>query len=334
MDELTRKMEEARRHVQASWDEDHAALVLVGMRRRARRRAVVRAVAGIALFVLTSIGAATLVGRPTPQIATAPTPSAPIEDRTMKLGDGSTVTPLSADSKIVLKQIAPSRVDVDFEGGSSHFDVQPNPQRSFVVASGDVRIIVLGTSFTLERSEERTRVSVDRGRVRVEWPQGTRELSAGEAGWFPPEPWKELAERGDYQRAYRELAPKKPAVRDEAAELLMAADVSRLSGHDEDAVPFLSRIVERHPRDPRAPLAAFTLGRVLVDLGRHREAARGFADARRLDPQGSLAEDAFVREIEAWSRAGERDTAERRGEEYFSRFPDGRRADDVRMLLR
>jgi transmembrane sensor len=334
MDELTRKMRDARRHVDVAWDEDHAALVLVGMRSRARRRTIARAAASLAAVAIAATIAASIEDRPPAEIAAirAPEPTATIE-RTVQLDDGSTIAPLTPETKIVLRAIAPKRVDVDFDAGAGRFDVRHDADRSFVISSGDVRIFVIGTSFTLERDTTRTRVAVEDGRVRVEWPDGARELGAGEAGWFPPEnPSKERVELRD---RVEEPAPRKrPAERDVPGELFIAADVARKSGRTGEAIPLLRRIADEHSDDPRAPLAAFTLGRVLSDLGRHREAARGYADARRLDPAGSLAEDALVREIEAWSLAGEDETASRRADEYFSRYRDGRRIEDVRMLLR
>ena len=225
----------------------------------------------------------------------------------------------------MVRHIAPERIEVELDEGTGSFDVVMNPARTFVVSSGDVHVLVIGTSFTLERDASKTRVAVERGRVRVEWTDGARELTAGEAGWFPPASpsWQAPAE-----------APEAPAIHDVPAELLTAADTARRSGRADDAVPLLRRIVEHHARDPRAPLAAFTMGRVLLELDRDREAARAFAEARRLDPTGSLAEDALVREAEAWARAGDRETAQRRAQAYLSRYPEGRRAQDVRLLLR
>src|SRR5688572_13001385 len=135
MDELTQKMEEARRHVHAEWDDDHAALVLVGMRRRAQRRKVARAGAGIAAVVIAAFVAVRF---------SAVEEASLREERIIELADGSTVTPLTIDSKIILKGVAPERIDVDFAAGSSRFEVLPNPRRTFVIDSGDVRIVVLG----------------------------------------------------------------------------------------------------------------------------------------------------------------------------------------------
>jgi transmembrane sensor len=116
-------------------------------------------------------------------------------------------------------------------------------------------------------------------------------------------------------------------------DLLLAGDVARLSGHAGAAVAPLSRAVELHPEDPRAPLAAFTLGRVhLEDLGAPRDAALAFAGARTLEPDGPLAEDALAREVEAWSRAGETETARTRALTYIQRYPQGRRVHAVRRF--
>ena len=116
-------------------------------------------------------------------------------------------------------------------------------------------------------------------------------------------------------------------VRDDPSELLAAADVARMSKHSAQAVGPLRRLLASHSGDPRAPLAAFTLGRVLLDeLGRPREAADAFSKARR----GAMAEDALAREVEAWSRAGDATTARARADEYLKAYPNGRREKSVR----
>jgi transmembrane sensor len=115
--------------------------------------------------------------------------------------------------------------------------------------------------------------------------------------------------------------------------LLLAADVMRLSHHASEAVAPLRRVVRDHAADPRASLAAFTLGRVLLDdLGRPREAAEAFADAIRLAPDGPLYEDAIARKVEALSRSGDTTAAHELAGDYLRRFPDGRRARSVRKL--
>ena len=47
--------------------------------------------------------------------------------------------------------------------------------------------------------------------------------------------WRQLAHKGEYAKAYARLqAQGQQAVRDEAGELLLVADVARLSGHAEE----------------------------------------------------------------------------------------------------
>ena len=137
--------------------------------------------------------------------------------------------------------------------------------------------------------------------------------------------WKILAERGQYREAYDSLrAESQTPVRDEIHELLLAADTARLSGHPTEAVPYLRRVLTRYGDDSRSHLAAFTLGRVLLDeLGQPAEAAAAFE--RALAPHAPLAEDALARAVEAWARAGRAPRAHALALEYQRRYPQGRR---------
>ncbi len=144
--------------------------------------------------------------------------------------------------------------------------------------------------------------------------------------------WRDLAAAGAYDEAYAALPPDLATVLTPEA-LLLYADVARLSRHPADAVAPLRTLVARHAQDPRAPLAAFTLGRVLLDhLGRPREAAAAFAQAQTLDPEGALAEDALAREVEAWSRADDIPRARERARAYLERYPGGSRVRSVRRF--
>lgn len=160
-----------------------------------------------------------------------------------------------------------------------------------------------------------------------------------------PESWQALAREGQFEQAYS-LVYGPPATASGAhrtpppllrereggpGELLLLADVARLSRHPADAVAPLGRLLREHPADPRAPLAAFTLGRVLLDeLGRPREAAQSFLRVQELDPDGPLSQDALAREVEAWSRAGEGASARTRALHYLQKYPAGRRLRSVR----
>jgi transmembrane sensor len=137
--------------------------------------------------------------------------------------------------------------------------------------------------------------------------------------------WRDSADRRDFPTAYDQLRKVGiDSVRDVPEELLEAADVARWSGHPAEAVPLLERVTRDHARDPRAQLAAFTLGRVLLEeLKRPTDAATAFARARSLAPRGPLAEDALFREAQCWSRADNQKAATERARLYLSTYPEG-----------
>jgi len=152
-------------------------------------------------------------------------------------------------------------------------------------------------------------LAVEAGSPTEEPAIATRSLAAAAVGASPS------AARGQ-PRARPEEDP---------AELLAAADIARRSRAPQSAVAPLRRLVQRHPKDPRAPSAAFTLGWVLLtDLGRPREAAGAFADAERLAPRGALAEDAAARIAEAWQSAGDTRRAADAARRYEQMYPTGR----------
>jgi transmembrane sensor len=147
----------------------------------------------------------------------------------------------------------------------------------------------------------------------------------------PAQSWRQHAEQGDFKRAFTLLQAEREPVADDVEELLLAADAARLSGHPAQALPFLRKVVDRHDDDPRAPLAAFTLGGVLLNqLGHPREAQSAYARARALSPRGSLAQDALAREVEAAHRAGDPARARVLALDYLERYPNGRRVQAVR----
>jgi transmembrane sensor len=309
-----------------------------------------------------------------PQLATAAAPAATAPAApTATFHDGSVAELLGRDADLRVEQETPQHVVARLKGGA-RFRVVHNRQRTFEVQAGEVRVRVLGTTFSVvQLPSGPTQVLVEQGHVQVAWLGGATELQAGEGGVFPPpdgglveapapaalpddtqpssgtggpaaaagshatigtrKTWRDYAVRGEYGQAYDELSATGHDVRDEAADLMLAADVARLSGHPEQAIAPLRRLCDRHPGDRRAPVAAFTLGRVLLDdLGRANEAAAAFEKARVLWPRGPLAEDALAREADAWARAGHTDRARAIAEQYLARYPAGRHADVLRSI--
>lgn len=146
--------------------------------------------------------------------------------------------------------------------------------------------------------------------------------------------WEELAQDGRFDAAYEELTETKESPkRTDSRALMLAADVARLSGHPREAVEYLEVVVRDHRSHPRALLASFTLGRILMrELDDPRRAADAFRTARELGPRGSLAEDALAHEAECRANAGQKARAASLAREYLEKYPDGRKSTAMRRL--
>jgi transmembrane sensor len=294
----------------------------------------------------------------------SPSPGATVAPA-LVLADGSSVAP-EPNADVRWSEVSPTRVTAVLKRGRAHFDVARADARVFRVEAGAVVVQVLGTAFDVEdREDGRTGVSVTRGRVRIFWGDATRDLATGESAVFPPDAptptavapaelapvaeapptandasaapptrrgWRELAQSGAFDEAYVALRLDAPHDSDwDVKDLLLASDVARLSHHPADALEPLQRILSAHRDDPRASLAAFTLGRVeLESMGRPHEAALAFAEARALAPKSELAPDALAREVEARAQSGDTEGARALALEYVRVYPDGPRLHSVR----
>jgi transmembrane sensor len=286
-------------------------------------------------------------------------PQAP--SNALRLADGSVVTPMDPASVLVVREDSPRAVAIALDRGRARFQVTPRRERDFVVNLGEVSVTVIGTVFTVERVADRIGVSVERGRVRVDWKLGEQVLQQGDSGWFPPVQIRGPAESpgarvvppeqsSPGRRAEHVVsapaARKSMSLANEPAsaapdptapkpeELLISADRARAAGRQAESARFLSRLLREHRDDPRAPLAGFTLGRIfLMELGRPREAAQAFAEVRTLAPTGPFAEDALAREAEAWQKAGDAEQATARAQEYLRIYPRGRRLRAMQGLV-
>ena len=312
--------------------------LVAGARGRRRRRAVRRIAVGV---ILVGAGSLALLraNAPTASSSQAVVALAPQKPAVLPLHlhDGSIVTPLDPASVMAVQVDSPGRVALALDRGRARFDVTSHPERDFVVRMGEVTVTVVGTAFTVERVADRVGVSVERGTVRVDWQVGKQILHEGDSGWFPPvqirTPSQPPAARvvparhahvaaRDENAGTAELAPTPSA-----ADLLAAADAARAAGRSVESSRLLERILREHKEDARAPLAAFTLGRIfLMELAEPRAAALAFAEVRALAPGGPFAEDALAREAEAWNKAGDTGKADARAREYLRLYPHGRRA--------
>jgi transmembrane sensor len=369
--QIERMLAQARR-AEPTWSagrQQQLKWTLMARLERGRRPALVLVLAGIALVGLGGAAWRRMIGSPARgpagTVAQAPARAsevpAPNDLALPRLADGSSIV-LDGPSAILktLRETS-DEVVVELGAGGAHFEVARRPSRIFRVQAGPVTVQVIGTRFHVQREGARTRISVDRGRVLTSWWGGSRELGAGEQGTFPPEvpsavappaaapappPALEgsrvstpsvastsrrvVASSASSSRAERTGAAPPPVATPET--LFAQADRARVEGRPEAAVARLREIVDRFPRDPHAPMAAFTMGRLLLEsLHQPGSAAAAFGQARLLANGGPLAEDALARQVEALHAAGDLPAARDRAELYRTLFPHGPR---LRTVLR
>ena len=300
--------------------------------------------------------------------------------REVDFGNGALVNVGAGARLDVLEQSSRTMV-LALRRGLTQYDIRPGGARRWRIESGAVTVEVVGTQFSIERSEKAVRVEVQRGRVLVRGqgvPDTVQALDAGHALVVElPEPpskgnaaeevkpastesnpalpravssradptpasasapgaddWRIAAARQDWNQAWETLGKdgiaRETAHTDDVALLLSLADVARLSGHPSESLTPLRQIVGGHPEDPRSAMAAFTLGRVLLDaLGNPVQAAFAFERALALKLPASLAEDAQARLVEAHAKAGAIAQARAAAATYRTRYPAGRRRTDV-----
>ncbi|HEX8697266.1 MAG TPA: FecR domain-containing protein [Myxococcaceae bacterium] len=311
-------------------------------------------------------------GEPLEVLAAAET-----EARAVQLSDGSRITLEPGAEAEVLENTDRSFV-TKLRKGKTRFEVRPGGPRRWSVECSLATIEVVGTAFTVHRTERQVRVDVHKGIVLVRGervPERVQRLTAGQhlelteaapqaAAPSPepapepepaapavqqpvappppaapppaqPESWRAAAAKGDHASAYARLGDRgleREARRARDIDtLLMLADVARQSGHPQQAAQMLEQAMREHPRDSRAGLAAFTLGRLeLETLGRPARAAEAFQRVIALGEPRSLQEDAHARLVQAHSRAGAWEQAREAATRYEQLYPQGYRLQDVR----
>ena len=134
--------------------------------------------------------------------------------------------------------------------------------------------------------------------------------------------------RRDAQRARRRRRAREAAA--DAGELLDNANLARRAGRLDDAAELYADLVRRYPRDRRASLAAFELGRLRMDSLRDvRGAVQALEKALKLDARGAFAEDALARLVLAEEARGDLGACNRARARYLARYPEGVHAQHV-----
>jgi transmembrane sensor len=252
------------------------------------------------------------------------------------LTDGSTLK-LEPRSRVEVGDRTASALKLVLARGRIACDVTHRPGRSFVVAAGGVEVRVVGTRFSVANEEAadgtRVEVRVERGAVEVRgagagagvvrveaghsWSQVTRtEALADDADEAP------AADEGAVQRAPQRAA-RRPAGAD-ARELFEQARSQWRAGRIEAAAQTYQSLLATYPRDPRAGLAAFELGRLRMDrLGDMPGAVQALQQAVALAPGAELREDALARLVAANAAAHDRAACARARARYLTEYPTG-----------
>jgi hypothetical protein len=311
---------------------------------RARPRGARRAGlwAGVAVGGVALAAAALLLLRRPPTTATLvdgtwleSAPSGP--SPAVTLADGSHVS-LGARSRLRLTSTRADAVRLDLESGRVAVQATHVTGRTFVVVAHDVEVRVVGTRFEVE-ADGPVRVHVDEGRVHVVDPAGERDVSGGEewvAGPTLPASASPSASASASASASTtapasassdEPSPRAPAPRPpppSAKDLLDGAQRAMAQGQSREAAKAFDALRRDYPRDARAGLAAFELGRLRLDaLGDPSGADEAFRDAMRRAREPGLRDDSEAGHVEALDRAGAHDACARARDAYLTHWPSG-----------
>jgi transmembrane sensor len=343
-------------HLTEQVDEATIARVWSGVQRRrhgsrfgSRRAISVRSWAlAAAALALCSIALVLLVPRTRVSSPLDATASGPLFARTgralnvlggaVALTDGSQIE-LDPEARLeVLENTGKTFVSV-LRRGRGRFAVQPGGPRRWTIEAGLATIEVIGTRFSVARAERGVEVEVEHGvvLVRSDWIRDrVQRLSAGQRLFIPaPSPSPSSAplappplNQASSSAAALSPAPLSPAPLSPALpieQLLEQADERRRRGDVPGAEAALRLALSAHGNEPRAALAAFTLGKLMLDAaGRPAEAAQAFSRCLALAPPAVLAEDALARLAEASAQAGDLAGARSTAQQYRQRYPNGR----------
>jgi len=234
-----------------------------------------------------------------------------IEDGTVTLADGSHVA-VSDGGRLRVETLRDDSVVLALDVGSVELAV-PHTRRTLVVRTPRYDVVDVGTRFRVALDADGAeRVEVSEGSVEIRSRVDrtpARRLEGGES-WssrasapgpvVSAEPMPVAA-----SSAPSAEPPPSSTVRDSGAgprDLLETAERARLAGQPRAAGAALDTLRRRFRSDPRAPLAAFELGRLRLDsLGDAHGALEAFDDAIALAPRGPLRQDAEARRVEALS---------------------------------
>jgi TolA-binding protein len=257
----------------------------------------------------------------------------------VQLRDGSAIE-LAAQTQLRVLRDQAAAVEVEIASGHASFEVKHVAGRSFTVHAGTVGVHVVGTRFdvikTVRREGTEIEVSVKRGVVEVDRADrdgDKHRLTVGErwSAWIPsdpaavvqlpaavvsapsPQPTEPAVEAEPEPSA--PPAPPVPSVSHTVANdrrgegvkaLFLRANLARRAGRVDEAANAYDELLHRFPRDTRAAVSAFELGRIRMDaLSDPKGAASAFAESLRLSHHAQFREDAMARLAVAQDAVGD-----------------------------
>jgi transmembrane sensor len=260
----------------------------------------------------------------------------------LTLPDGSALQ-LGAATSLEVTEMSPAAVRLRLTHGSVFCDVAPRATRSFRVDAPAASVLVKGTRFEVVAAREGTSVRVEHGSVEVRSRDGQRVLATLEAGqaWsqrqlsaaaeptlLPPAAPTVVAEPASLPPPAAPEPAAKPARKtrepvETASELFQRANRERMEGHAQAAAAAYEKLRKSYPRDARAGLAAFELGRIRLDTLHDPQAALTAFEFALAHPRGFVVEDAEALKIDALSRLGDAVACARARDRFLLQYPKG-----------
>jgi TolA-binding protein len=106
--------------------------------------------------------------------------------------------------------------------------------------------------------------------------------------------------------------------------LFLRANIARRAGKTQEAASAYAELLKRFPRDSRAGVSAFELGRIRMDaLGDAKGAAQAFTEALQLSRKAQFREDALARLAIASDASGDADGCRTARMRYLTDYPSG-----------
>ncbi len=295
------------------------------------------AAATAAALVLVLMRPSAPAERAGPVVGVHETVAAEQQQRRVVLSDGSALE-LEPRTQVFVAKHEPTALELDLKNGAVTCDVAHVAGRQFVVRAGLVKVIAVGTRFSVSSHGGPVAVAVQQGVVEIHSGGRSERLAAGQR-WTSGEPAAVASSAPAVSPPARAPGPalpngsstpaESPEVAD-ARKLFETANHARRAGDMRAAATAYESLLRRFPSDGRATLAAFELGRLRMDHLGDTAGAISALNRAASAGGGSVREDAMARLVRAYAATGARDRCLRARERYERSYPEGHHGAEVR----